>query len=114
MLYIVQNRLFFNDIIVYEQNKIFNAIVLLSAIPITITIKNTRNYIQYSVMEHNEKEYGKLCICTYASITESLSVQKKLHNIVLLSQLYFNRGLACYSSRGCRVRHNLETKQQLQ
>ena len=51
MLYIVQNRLFFNDIIVYEQNKIFNAIVLLSAIPITITIKNTRNYIQYSVME---------------------------------------------------------------
>lgn len=76
MLYIVQNRLFFNDIIVFEQNKIFNAIVLLSAIHMTITNKNTENYIQYSVMKYNEKEYGKLYICIYASITESLSVQK--------------------------------------
>lgn len=79
MLYIVQNRLFFNDIIVFEQNKIFNAIVLLSAIHMTITNKNTENYIlSISVMKYNEKEYGKLYICIYASITESLSVQKKL------------------------------------
>lgn len=76
MLYIVQNRLFFNDIIVFEQNKIFNAIVLLSAIHMTITNKNTENYIQHSVMKYNEKEYGKLYICIYVSITESLSVQK--------------------------------------
>ena len=39
-----------------------------------LTAYSTGNYIQYSVINHNGKEYEKEYIC----ITESVSVQQKL------------------------------------
>ena len=37
-----------------------------------VLLYSTGNYIQYSVISHNGKEYKKVCIYMYAYITESL------------------------------------------
>ena len=70
-----------------------------------ILLYSIRSCIQDHVINHNGKEYEKMCVCIYTCITESVCCIAKINTV---NQLYFNKMKKILSFQKCCVREIIQ------